>query len=329
MIRLSIIICTLNREQVLCDTLRAVVALMQGRADVELLVIDQTRQHEPETEACLADLADSLQLHRVDFASLTRARNHGVRLARGDVVLFLDDDIVPVPELLDAHLRCYEDPALAGVGGCMLLPGGSQISREELPVAELRRLERGLEDRFDLDWPRDLNWTPGCNMSFRREWLFRVGGFDEAFYGAAIGEEAELCHRVRKAGGRIIYAPAARILHLVNPSGGCRAAVADLERLVQALGNSWYYWRQTGVAMPSRLWRMARILRPHVVGFAASRHSNLSSRVRTILQVLTRLMTEEPRSPVWGLRQSGPAGTAASHAGDCSVSSDRPTRVVK
>lgn len=307
--RLSIIICTLNREKVLCDTLRAVAALLRGRSDAELLVIDQTRQHEPETEACLADLAASLQLHRVDFASLTRARNHGVRLARGDVVLFLDDDIVPVPELLDAHLRSYEDPVLAGVGGCMLLPGGSQIAREDLPAAELRRLDRGLEDRFDLDWPRDLKWAPGCNMSFRREWLFRVGGFDEAFYGAAIGEEAELCHRVRKAGGRIIYAPEARILHLVNPSGGCRDAVADVDRLVQALGNSWYYWRQTGVALPSRLWRLARILRPQVIGISASRYSNLSSRMRTILQVLTRLMTEEPRSPVLGLNQSDAAGT--------------------
>ncbi len=309
MIRLSIIICTLNREQVLCDTLRAVVALMQGRADIELLVIDQTRQHEPETEACLAGLAENLQLHRVDFASLTRARNLGVGISRGDIILFLDDDIVPVPELLDAHLRGYEDPALAGVGGCMLLPGGSQISREVLPAAELRRLDRGLEDRFDLDWPRDLKWAPGCNMSFRREWLFRVGGFDEAFYGAAIGEEAELCHRLRKAGGRIIYAPEARILHLVNPSGGCRDAAADVDRLVQALGNSWYYWRQTGAVLPIRLWRLARILRPQALGISASRHSNLGSRVRTILEVLSRLMTEAPRSPVLGLSHSESAGT--------------------
>lgn len=309
MTRLSIIICTLNREQVLCDTLRTVIALLKRRGDAELLVIDQTRQHEPETEQCLNELAENLQWHRVDFASLTRARNHGVRHARGEIILFLDDDIVPEPTLLDAHLCCYEDPEIAGVGGCMLLPGERVLGREDLAKAELHRLDRGLVDRFDLDWPRDLKWAPGCNMSFRREWLYRVGGFDESFYGAAIGEEAELCHRVRKAGGRIGYAPKARILHLVNPTGGCRDAVAEVERLVQALGNAWYCWKRTGVALPVRLWRLMRVLRPKLVGFDAFRHSDLSSRLQLVAQVMVRLMTDEARSPALGLLISNSAVT--------------------
>lgn len=186
----------------------------------------------------------------------------------------------------------------------MLLPGGCRLGREDLAKAELQRLDRGLVDRFDLDWPRDLKWAPGCNMSFRREWLYRVGGFDESFYGAAIGEEAELCHRVRKAGGRIGYAPQAGILHLVNPTGGCRDVVADVERLVQSLGNAWYCWKRMEVALPRRLWRLMRALRPKLVGFEASRNSDLSSRLQLMAQVVARLMTDDVRSPALGLMLS-------------------------
>ncbi len=304
MIRLSIIICTLNREQVLCDTLRAVVVLMQGRADVELLVIDQTRQHEPETEACLADLADSLQLHRVDFASLTRARNHGVRLARGDVVLFLDDDIVPVPELLDAHLRCYEDPALAGVGGCTLHPGERRHSRSELSRAELQKLDAGQTDRFDIDWERNTKWARGCNMSFRRDWLFRVGGFDEAFYGAALGEEVELCYRIRRVGGRLRYAPAAGVLHLVNPLGGCRDEIVQAERLTQVLRNSWYYWTRTGVPLAVRLWKTWRSnIRPYLIGRRLCSSGRWLVSVVATFQAVWAAIKQPIAKPLLGLRQ--------------------------
>lgn len=267
MTRVSIIICTLNREKVLCETVRAVLSLLDGRDDAELLVIDQTRRHEPETEACLSGLAGSLQWHRVDFASLTRARNHGVRLASGGIILFLDDDVVPEAGLIDAHLRCYDDPGVVGVGGCTLHPGERRHSRTELSAGELQKLDAGQDDRFDIDWERDTSWTRGCNMSFRRDWLFRVGGFDEAFYGAALGEEVELCHRLRQAGGRLRYAPDAGVLHLVNPSGGCRDEVVQAERLTQVLRNTWFYWTQTGVPLPAKLMKTWRAnIRPYLIG---------------------------------------------------------------
>lgn len=244
--RISVVICTLNREEALCCTLRRVVALVQCRDDAELIVVDQTRQHQKATENCLRELADVLQLHRVEFASLTRARNYGLIHARGEIVLFIDDDVEPVPNFIDGHLDCYDDPSVWGVGGCILLPGKSKLSWADVPKRELENLGHFHGHRFDLDWPRVISWAQGCNMSFRREKLFEVGGFDEAFYGAAIGEDSELGFRICRAGGILQFAPAAELVHLVNPSGGCRDAHAEEERLAQVLDNAHYMQRRTG-----------------------------------------------------------------------------------
>ena len=244
--RVSIIICTFNREEVLCNTLRRVAVLMRNRDDAELIVVDQTRLHAAATERCLKELAGVIQLHRVEFASLTRARNYGVRHAKGEIVLFLDDDVEPVPNFIDGHLDCYDDTAVWGVGGCTLLPGRSKLSLADLSKRELRNLGQFHGHRFDLDSPRVISWTPGCNMSFRREKLFEVGGFDEAFYGSAFGEETELCSRICRAGGILQFAPAAELVHLVNPTGGCRDARAEEEGIAQLLDNAHYMLCRAG-----------------------------------------------------------------------------------
>jgi GT2 family glycosyltransferase len=241
---LSIIICTLNREEVLCNTLRSVIAIVKERSDTELIVVDQTQIHDITTRRYLEALAETIQLHRVDFASLTRARNYGVRHARGEIILFLDDDVEPSSQLVAAHLACYVAPEVWGVGGCTLLPGKSKMSKGDFTQEYLLSLERDAAYRFDLDWSRRISWAPGCNMSFRRERLFEVGGFDESFYGIAVGEEAELCYRINKAGGILEYSPMAELIHLVNPSGGCRLATESLEKTAQLLDNQYYYLKR-------------------------------------------------------------------------------------
>lgn len=266
MFTFSIIICTLNREEVLCSTLRSLASLMDGRDGGELIVVDQTRQHTLATERCLQELADSgVRWERVGFASLTRARNHGIRLASGEFVLFFDDDVEPTPRLIDEHLACYADPAVWGVGGCTLIPGAKKVSRDMIGARELKELEAGRANRFDLDWQRTMTWAPGCNMSFRKQRLVEVGGFDEAFYGMATGEETELCHRIRQAGGGIAFAPSAELVHLINPDGGCRDAKADGERTAQMFDNTWYMMKRQNVPVLTACIVMLRLCRSMVI----------------------------------------------------------------
>lgn len=296
--QISIIICTLNREAVLCETLRRVAALIKDRDDAELIVVDQTQKHQDATEQCLTELGEVMQLHRVEFTSLTRARNYGIRQAVGEIILFLDDDVEPSPNLIDEHLACFVEPDVWGVGGCTLLPGKAKLSRADLSSHELANLKSGRTNRFDLDWPRLTTWAPGCNMSFRRDKLFEVGGFDEAFYGMAIGEETELCYRIRNVGGLIAYSPSAELVHLVEPTGGCRDARIEDERTAQMLDNANYMLRKIEMPWLER-WRIL-IRQSRTIAFnkRTMREWTWFERCASCISGLRRALRNRDRQPI-------------------------------
>ena len=117
----SLIIPTYLREKALRDTLED--ALQQTHTPLEILVIDQTRSHEPETETLLERLAGEGKIHwsRLEWASLPGARNFGVRRAQGDIILFIDDDVRMEPNFVEAHVQNFLDrPEVGAVAGRVL-----------------------------------------------------------------------------------------------------------------------------------------------------------------------------------------------------------------
>jgi peptidoglycan/xylan/chitin deacetylase (PgdA/CDA1 family)/GT2 family glycosyltransferase len=154
-------------------------------------------------------------------SGLSGARNSGVAVARGEIVAFLDDDAQADQGWLAELLSPYRDPTVVGTGGSVE------------PRWSSGHVPRWL--------PREFYWTIGCgytglpteaaairnpigaNMSFRRETIRQVGGFREGVgrVGAVpLGcEETELALRVTAASptAKIMYAPGARVDHLVTP----------------------------------------------------------------------------------------------------------------
>src|SRR3712207_6336776 len=115
---ISVIIPTYGREEVLRETIANV--LQQDYPHYEVLIVDQTRNHEPETQKYLDQLASQakIRLFHVVWASLPGARNYGVRRAQGDVVLFLDDDVQLPVGFLTAHAHNYANrPEVGAVAG--------------------------------------------------------------------------------------------------------------------------------------------------------------------------------------------------------------------
>ncbi|MEO0844615.1 MAG: glycosyltransferase family A protein, partial [Cyanobacteria bacterium J06643_5] len=97
---ISVIIPTYGREEALRDSI--VDVLKQDYANYEVLVVDQTPKHKPEVEAYLKEQADSgkIQWYRLDWASLPGARNYAVRRSAGEIILFIDDDVLLEPGYL-------------------------------------------------------------------------------------------------------------------------------------------------------------------------------------------------------------------------------------
>ncbi len=249
---LSVVIPTLNREQLLCTTIEYFLTRETYRP-FELIVVDQSDRHEPATARYLESAASRIRLERVTFKSLPRARNHGLAMAKGDIVVFVDDDVEPWDGFLSAHLAPYADPKVWMVAGPCPLPGGTLTRREQLSDQRYRELLGGQSIDLHLDFDYEpCSWGRGCNFSVRRAAAQRIGGFDEAFVGNAVGEDAEFSNRLRENGGIIHYAAKAGLVHVQAASGGCRTAVgADYVRTLAYNQN--YFFRAVKDSPRNRL----------------------------------------------------------------------------
>lgn len=225
---ISVIIPTYGREDPLRETLFDV--LKQDYPRYEVLVVDQTPLHEPDTQQFLEDLAQvgKIQWFRLDWASLPGARNYAVRRSSGEILLFIDDDVQLEQGYLATHAKNYQRSEIGAVAGRV-------FDRMKLadfdPDLEIQDLP---PEAFDpgIAWyhinlvhtvkPQQVLSARGCNMSFRRE-IFTEHGiwFDERFRGSAVREESDFCLRLRKTGLIVWYDPQASLVHLGEETGGC------------------------------------------------------------------------------------------------------------
>ena len=115
---------TFNREQVLLDTIRQVLA-QQPSAD-EVLVIDQTPRHAPATSEALTawQREGRIQWIRCSPPNASAARNRALVEAVSDIVIFIDDDVILPPGFLESHRACYDDPSVEMVAGQVLARTG-------------------------------------------------------------------------------------------------------------------------------------------------------------------------------------------------------------
>ncbi len=219
--KLSLVVPTVDRPGALYNLLRHLEH--QRRPPDEIVIVDQSPREDERAAAW-----PGVRYHRIAQRGLPNARNVGLRLATGDVVLFLDDDVIPDPALCEAHLANYTDPDIAGVGG--RVTGGYDAAAGG--VGEFDALDGTVIRNFETSERRPVDHLPGGNMSFRRAVFERIGGFDTAYGGAAIGEETDFCLRARRAGFRLVFDPRAAVEHLHLQAGGCRDARFE----------DWLYW---------------------------------------------------------------------------------------
>lgn len=214
----TLAICTYRREKVLCETIACMLA---GKSYPlrEVIVVDQTPTHEPETERFLREHSDRIRWVRAERPSLTAARNRVIRESDSDIIIFVDDDVVPSADFVAAHVKAH---ARDGVG---CVTGPAPLPDETLAPAPDPRIHRrfigwffsGFVHRQSGPYPRPI----GANMSYKRDVFAKVGLFDERIAGPAHYEDADMGFRVRAAGYQVWYDADAALVHLQERSGGC------------------------------------------------------------------------------------------------------------
>jgi N-acetylglucosaminyl-diphospho-decaprenol L-rhamnosyltransferase len=155
------------------------------------------------------------QRHRAGFGA-----NHNtvVRATSGRYVYVLNEDTTSDDwslERMVAHLDA--NPRVAALGPRLVYPDGTaQASAWRFPspavaVLGLVTLGRAAIRQSGGDSVRDVDWAMGAALLLRREALDEVGLFDESFF--IYSEETDLCRRLRRAGWRTQYFPAATVVH--------------------------------------------------------------------------------------------------------------------
>ncbi len=191
---ISIVIPTYNTHGVLSECLRGLAEQGSDTSGCEVIVVnDGGKDEDP---ASLHRFGDKLAIRyvRQDHQGPAAARNLGIRMARGDIVAFLDDDSVPLKDWLERTITAWQEtPESDGIGGYVAKsPDDSIFCRVNTDF---------------FNWYLDQQTSGGrslflatCNASYRKSSLDRVGGFDTTFQRAC-GEDRDLNLKIVNFGG--------------------------------------------------------------------------------------------------------------------------------
>ena len=224
--KITVIVCTYNREEPLCNFLRTL--LDQSIDDFEILLIDQTVEHTQPTIDFLERHADRIRVIHQETPNLPMARNTGLRHSSGEYIVFADDDLLLPSNCLDVLIERLEENVYAGVTG-IINPrlALTDIWQQYLKANDCRLNRRMEEGEFEVE--RFI----GALMVFRKEIFDKVGLFDEAFgvlNPSCSGEDTEFCRRVRHFGLRLAIDPRVIVEHEMDHLGGCAAREGDTKK---------------------------------------------------------------------------------------------------
>ena len=231
--RVSVVIPTYFRGQDLARLLDSL--LEQTVKPMEVIIIDDTpiseirqlvKDHIIVSRRANVDL---IYIENPKERSITIARNIGVKMAKGDIVLFLDSDLVLYPDFIQGLLKTYEGhPEAVGVTG-WIVPTTHVKDIRYCSFETLRKLFllfHASGDSFSFfEYPISLTKTvvcqrfSGANMSYRRS-LFTEFEFDENLKGYAYMEDALFSGSVyEKYPGKLLMTPDAKCTHSFSQEG--------------------------------------------------------------------------------------------------------------
>ena len=214
---ITVAICTRNRVALLEKAVRSVLPQMTG--DAELLIIDNaSTDNTPELTAQLAATNPGVKVCREAELGISAARNAALKKARGQYVLFLDDDDAAEP----GWLAAYQGFLSAPPSGKIAVVGGAVFPYYETPPPKWINAGAGYH-RGDL--PKCLPYRDGplcTNSAYSREAALAVGMFDTQLgrKGSQMmsREESDLNLRLQDAGYEIWWLPGAAIRQFVSAS---------------------------------------------------------------------------------------------------------------
>ncbi len=244
-------LCTYNRAALLERVLDACFEQTIGDSEYEVVLVnDGSTDDTPEViERATARATCRFVVINQPNSGLAKGRNAGIAHASGERIVFIDDDVLPLPNFLQEHLRSHERSPLAIVrGGAINVESFDDLPP---PVWSFK------------DYSGNFFWTTNVSVPLRT--IRAIGGFDESFseYG---WEDIDVGLRLRFGGVRAVFNPKALAYHYKpRPRSGnvekmIRQARAQARTAVQLarLHPHWRTYLATGISPPQRGWHALR-----------------------------------------------------------------------
>lgn len=211
----SVVLCTRDRPALLA---RAIASLHPVVGDVsEIIVVDNADRADDRAKR-LTEESGFRYVHE-PVPGLSRARNRGAAVARGEVILYTDDDIQVHPEWAARLLDCFADPLVMAACGMVLaerLDTAARMSFERWAGFH-RGTKRVVFEGSFISPFRAAAVGAGASMGMRATFLRHIAGFPEEFgtgTPTGSGEDHYVLYRVLAAGFRAVHEPAAVSYHL-------------------------------------------------------------------------------------------------------------------
>ena len=201
------------------------VAEHAGSIAFEVIVVDDGSTDA--TPQRLADVTGIRNVRNADNLGFIGSCNAGAAVARGDYVLFLNNDTLATAGWLDALVRCIEVAPHAGlVGAKLVYPDGrlqeaGGIVFNDGSAWNVGRFASPTDARYNFR--REVDYCSGAAILLRRDLFMRLGAFD-ARYTPAYYEDTDLAFAVRASGLKVYYEPAATVVHFEGITSGTDTA---------------------------------------------------------------------------------------------------------
>lgn len=228
--RYSFVIPTYNNAKLLLNNLEALNHLVLPEdCEFETIVVDDGS--DTDTYSVISQLPvsyrlDYIYLERCEESSRARARNRGIDKATGDIVVFIDSDIIVNPDYITELERCFRyNKDCIVVGTRILLE--KDVSFEEVKdgsiFKESVRKKKGARKEFRKEIFEDLSYNASsirypclycysCNLAIPREKIVKCNGFDEELKKWGV-EDVELVYRIIQDNTKIIFNSRNQVMH--------------------------------------------------------------------------------------------------------------------
>ena len=179
---------------------------------------------------------------------LTELRNEGARRAKGDILVFIDDDVICDPGWLQSIVSTFRDGEIGGVSGPATITREFRRNRD---IFSLRPF-KFIYDKFfcegrqhlpghicksgawttgacesSCDYEGEVHFLEACNMAFNSDLFYALGGFDISYNGVGDWSEPDLSFRVRRAGYKLWFSRDAKLEHQPSKSGAFKKRRKD------------------------------------------------------------------------------------------------------